>query len=63
MLRIAGQTAKPIGLVFFVGIHAFMGSLGCFRLKKSNDRERFPEWNPQTAVHRKCSTRDEILKA
>ena len=29
MLRIAGQTAGPIGLTFFVDTH------GCYRLKKS----------------------------
>ena len=34
MLRIAGQTAGPIGLKLFVNIYGWPG--GCYRLKKSN---------------------------
>ena len=34
MLRIAGQTAGPVGLKFFVDTHGLLG--GCYRKIKSN---------------------------
>ena len=34
MLRLAGQTAGPNGLKFFVNIHGWPGDEGCFKLKK-----------------------------
>ena len=42
MLRIAGQTAGPIGLKFFCG--NLKVARGCYRLKKIEIRNFFPEF-------------------